>query len=337
MPRWAASGSAASAVNSAASTGALASSGASAMIRGYDDPSAGRHAAGRHAAAAELRGAGQPHRGPLAVRAAGRRRRRRAARARARAGGAGRRRLARTVRGGGRQPAVLRGAAARPRRDGPGADLRRHLPGVGARRRGRRPLRHRGGRRHDDRRRVRRRRAGLAGWGPRRLRRRRADRRGAGPAAGVRRPVGRRDGAADRRADRVRRPARGGGGPVNTVSAVVFDLGGVITESPMHAFAAYEADASLPDGLIRRLNSTDPDSNAWARYERRELDEAGFRVAFEAEAAAAGFTVDAGRVLAGLHGDVRPAMVTAVRRLRDAGLPLGLLSNNVAPMERTGW
>jgi putative hydrolase of the HAD superfamily len=122
---------------------------------------------------------------------------------------------------------------------------------------------------------------------------------------------------------------------MSAVSAVVFDLGGVITESPMHAFAAYEAEASLPDGLIRRLNSTDPDTNAWARYERRELDEAGFRAAFEAEAAA-GFTVDAARVLAALHGEVRPEMVTAVRRLRDAGLPLCLLSNNVAPMERAG-
>jgi putative hydrolase of the HAD superfamily len=121
-----------------------------------------------------------------------------------------------------------------------------------------------------------------------------------------------------------------------SVTAVVFDLGGVLTESPMTAFAAYEAEASLPDGLIRRLNSTDPDTNAWARYERRELDEAGFRSAFEAEATTAGFTVDAGRVLAALHGDLRPAMVAAVHRLKEAGLPLGLLSNNVAPMERTG-
>ena len=120
------------------------------------------------------------------------------------------------------------------------------------------------------------------------------------------------------------------------VRAVVFDLGGVITESPMVAFAAYEARAGLPEGFVRRLNSTDPDTNAWARYERRELDEAGFRAAFEAEAAAAGHPLDAGEVLAGLHGELRPAMVTAVRRLRAAGLPLALLSNNVAPMERTG-
>src|SRR4051794_19121591 len=120
------------------------------------------------------------------------------------------------------------------------------------------------------------------------------------------------------------------------VSAVVFDLGGVLTESPPHAFAAYEAEAGLPEGLIRRLNSTDPDSNAWARHERNELDAAGFRAAFEAEALAAGYRVDAGRVLEALRGDLRPEMVAAVRRLKEAGLPLGLLSNNVAPMVRTG-
>ncbi|RBY78285.1 haloacid dehalogenase [Geodermatophilus sp. TF02-6] len=119
-------------------------------------------------------------------------------------------------------------------------------------------------------------------------------------------------------------------------TAVVFDLGGVITESPMPAFAAYEAEAGLPEGLIRRLNSTDPDTNAWARYERNELDAAGFVDTFEAEALAAGHRLDARRVLAALAGEVRPAVVAAVRRLRSAGLPLALLSNNVAPMERTG-
>lgn len=120
------------------------------------------------------------------------------------------------------------------------------------------------------------------------------------------------------------------------VSAVVFDLGGVLTDSPMTAFAAYEVEAGLPEGLIRRLNSTDPDANAWARYERGELDTAGFCDAFEAEALAAGHRVDARRVLAALAGELRPAMVAAVGALREAGVPLALLSNNVAPMERTG-
>ena len=121
-----------------------------------------------------------------------------------------------------------------------------------------------------------------------------------------------------------------------TVSAVVFDLGGVLTESPIRSFTAYEREAGLPEGLIVRLNSTDPHTNAWARFERNELDVAGFSAAFEAEALTAGHRVDAARVLEALRGDLRPAMVGAVRRLRDAGLPLALLSNNVAPMERTG-
>jgi putative hydrolase of the HAD superfamily len=121
-----------------------------------------------------------------------------------------------------------------------------------------------------------------------------------------------------------------------TVTAVVFDLGGVLTESPIQSFTAYEREAGLPEGLIVRLNSTDPDTNAWARFERNELDVVAFSAAFEAEAAAAGHRVEASRVLAALRGELRPSMVEAVRRLRAAGLPLGLLSNNVAPMERSG-
>jgi putative hydrolase of the HAD superfamily len=121
-----------------------------------------------------------------------------------------------------------------------------------------------------------------------------------------------------------------------SVSAVIFDLGGVLTESPMTAFAAYEEEAGLPAGLIRRLNSTDPHTNAWAKFERNELEVDGFSAAFEAEALAAGHRVEAARVLAALRGELRPAMLAAVRRLRAAGLPLALLSNNVAPMERTG-
>jgi putative hydrolase of the HAD superfamily len=121
-----------------------------------------------------------------------------------------------------------------------------------------------------------------------------------------------------------------------TVSAVIFDLGGVLTESPIRSFTAYEREAGLPEGLIVRLNSTDPHTNAWARFERNELDVAGFSEAFEAEALAAGHRVEAARVLEALRGELRPEMVAAVRRLREAGLPLGLLSNNVAPMERTG-
>ena len=115
------------------------------------------------------------------------------------------------------------------------------------------------------------------------------------------------------------------------IEAVLFDFGGVLTSSPFEAFATYEAEAGLPPDTIRRLNATNPDDNAWARMERREVDEAGFCDLFEAEAAALGLVVDARRVLAGLRGEVRPVVVEALRRCSER-LRTALLTNNVMPM-----
>ena len=118
--------------------------------------------------------------------------------------------------------------------------------------------------------------------------------------------------------------------PDTTVRAVLWDFGGVITTSPFDAFSAYEAANGLPSGTIRTLNATNPDSNAWARFERGELDVEGFATLFEEEAAAVGHRVDALKVLAGLRGELRPAMVEAVRRCHER-LLTGLLTNNFEP------
>ena len=119
-------------------------------------------------------------------------------------------------------------------------------------------------------------------------------------------------------------------------AAVLFDFGGVLTDSPLHAFAVYEQQAALPHGLLRLMNSTDPDTNAWARYERRDIDETGFVELFEAEAAALGHRVDARTVLGLLELDLRPEMVRALHRLHEAGIPLALLTNNVRPIQPAG-
>ncbi|HKA84039.1 MAG TPA: HAD-IA family hydrolase [Acidimicrobiales bacterium] len=111
------------------------------------------------------------------------------------------------------------------------------------------------------------------------------------------------------------------------VSAVIFDFGGVILTSPFEAFARYERDNGLPAGFVRRLNATDPDTNAWARLERGEVDAAGFAELFEAEGRAAGHEIDARALLALLAGEVRPAMVDALRRCHDR-LKTALLTNN---------
>jgi putative hydrolase of the HAD superfamily len=117
------------------------------------------------------------------------------------------------------------------------------------------------------------------------------------------------------------------------VRAVLWDFGGVILSSPFDAFARYERDRGLPEGFLRQLNATNPDTNAWAKLERSEVDLAGFAELYEAEAQAAGQRVDAGAVLALLSGELRPAMVQALRRIREEGLRQACLTNNVAGTE----
>ncbi len=117
------------------------------------------------------------------------------------------------------------------------------------------------------------------------------------------------------------------------IRAALFDFGGVIVGRPLRGLrSTYERDHDLPDGFLRRVNATDPDTNAWARLERGEVDVDGFGPLFEAEAAALGHPVDGGQVLGLLAGaagpsGLRPAMVEAVRRCGEH-LTTGLLTNN---------
>ncbi|WP_334144414.1 HAD-IA family hydrolase [Rhabdothermincola sp.] len=116
------------------------------------------------------------------------------------------------------------------------------------------------------------------------------------------------------------------------IRAVLFDFGGVILSSPFEAFARYEAEHGLPDGFIRRVNATNPDTNAWAQLERREITVEEFCARFEAEAADAGHRLDAREVLALLGGELRPEMVEAVRRCSEH-LLTGLLTNNFVTVD----
>jgi putative hydrolase of the HAD superfamily len=118
-----------------------------------------------------------------------------------------------------------------------------------------------------------------------------------------------------------------------TITAALFDFGGVIMSSPFEAFSAYERANDLPDGFIRGLNATDPDDNAWAKMERSDVTIPEFCALFEAEARAAGHEVDAAAILGGLRGHIRPAMVEAVRRCGERLKTACLTNNFVAPSD----
>ena len=112
------------------------------------------------------------------------------------------------------------------------------------------------------------------------------------------------------------------------IRAVLWDFGGVILSSPFEAFAHYEQRNGLPRDFIRAVNATNPDANAWAQFERSEVTFDEFCDLFEAECQALGQEMRARDMLPLLLGEIRPAMVEAIRRCREHGLVTACLTNN---------
>lgn len=112
------------------------------------------------------------------------------------------------------------------------------------------------------------------------------------------------------------------------IEAVIFDFGGVLTTSPFEAFARFEAERGLPADIIRRTNAANHLENAWAKFERAEVDLATFDQLFAEESRALGAEVRGRDVLPLLSGDLRPAMVEALRRIK-ANFKTGCITNNL--------
>ena len=112
------------------------------------------------------------------------------------------------------------------------------------------------------------------------------------------------------------------------IEAVIWDFGGVITSSPFEAFARFEAARGLPKDFIRTINATNHLENAWAKFERAEVDHDRFDVLFREEALAAGHDVRGADVLPLLAGSPRPEMVEALKRIH-ARMKTGCITNNL--------
>jgi putative hydrolase of the HAD superfamily len=113
-----------------------------------------------------------------------------------------------------------------------------------------------------------------------------------------------------------------------TVEAVIWDFGGVLTTSPFEAFARFEIERGLPADIIRRTNAANHFENAWARFERAEVDLATFDALFAAESLALGAEVRGRDVLPLLSGDLRPEMIEALKRVK-ARFKTGCITNNL--------
>jgi putative hydrolase of the HAD superfamily len=110
--------------------------------------------------------------------------------------------------------------------------------------------------------------------------------------------------------------------------AVIFDFGGVLTESPLISMRAFAASTGI--GWERMGPLFAPADGAWSRFETNALSEAEFVDVFEAEARAAGFELDGWAFLKAFFEGMalRPEMLAVVRALRRR-LKVGCITNNV--------
>jgi putative hydrolase of the HAD superfamily len=116
---------------------------------------------------------------------------------------------------------------------------------------------------------------------------------------------------------------------MHPITAVFFDFGGVIADSPFANLSRYEQQHRLPTDFIRLTNAENPDGNAWACFERGEIDLDEFDRRFRIESRARGHEVAGRELIPLLQVEVRPAMLTLLDRLRSKGLRLACLTNNL--------
>lgn len=120
---------------------------------------------------------------------------------------------------------------------------------------------------------------------------------------------------------------------MTAIEAVIFDFGGVFTISPIENFAVYEREHGLPERFIGGVIKQNHHENAFARFERAEIDLDAFDRLFAEESAAAGFEVSGRTLLSLMAQTFRPEMITALERVKKAGFRTGCITNNFPKVE----
>ncbi|MEO8541208.1 MAG: HAD-IA family hydrolase [bacterium] len=111
--------------------------------------------------------------------------------------------------------------------------------------------------------------------------------------------------------------------------AAIFDIGGVLTHSPVTRIKTYCTENAIPDEV--RIAIFGPEDGPWSRFERSELTRDGFAGEFDRHIAECGTGVDGRAFMAWFFQGFgeRPEMVGAVRHLKGR-VKLGAITNNVS-------
>src|SRR5262245_7096075 len=99
-----------------------------------------------------------------------------------------------------------------------------------------------------------------------------------------------------------------------SVAAVVFDIGGVVQDSPLHAIARYEREHGIELGAVNRAVVARLARAAPTRRPCPPLTIAAFYEPFETECRTRGAIVDARQLMAAISeaGVPRPLMLEAI-------------------------
>ncbi len=121
------------------------------------------------------------------------------------------------------------------------------------------------------------------------------------------------------------------------LSAAIFDIGGVLTHSPVTAIIGYCRENGIPDET--RIAIFGPLDGPWSRFERSELTPAGFMAEFDRHVRPTGTAANGETFMQWFANGFgpRPEMIAVVEHLKGR-VKLGAITNNVArddPTERT--
>jgi putative hydrolase of the HAD superfamily len=114
--------------------------------------------------------------------------------------------------------------------------------------------------------------------------------------------------------------------------AAIFDIGGVLTHSPVTRIVEFCQEQNIPDDI--RYAIFGPDDGPWSRFERSELTREEFAAEFDRHVTPCGTTARGTFFMQWFFQGFgeRPEMVAVVKHLRGQ-VKLGSITNNVAREE----
>lgn len=124
------------------------------------------------------------------------------------------------------------------------------------------------------------------------------------------------------------------------IEAILFDFGGVFTDSPFAAVETLGSELGIPAGEVMQLlfGPYDRDTDhPWHRLERGEIGVVAAGRGIAELAAARGIALELERAFRAMgRGAVKQVVVERTRALRGAGYRTALVTNNLAEF-REGW